>query len=306
MTMPRSGFTGFPRFDGALKAWLAALLLIAAVAHAESQVLYEKQSLFGLVIVTQEPDGLRTLRFERGGARQSVANPDDPSYLALPYARVALIGLALCREPQRMLVVGLGGGSLPRFLRKHYPDAAIDAVDIDPEVVHVSRQYFGFKDDARMRAHVADGRGFIERTTEPYDIIFLDAFGTSNVPAHMTTQEFLSAVRRAVRPDGVVVGNIWGRDHNALYDAMVRTYEHVFDEVTVVPVGASGNRIVLALPRKEDVTSRTLARRASAVSSSKGFPFDLGTGARNAPEHDREQIRSARVLSDKREAGAAQ
>lgn len=296
MTNSRSGSSWFSLYRSVWIAWL--LLSAAAAAQAEPQVLYEKQSPYSLVIVTEESDGLRTLRFERGGARQSVANPNDPSYLALPYARVALIGLALCREPQRMLVVGLGGGSLPRFLRKHYPDATIDAVDIDPEVVHVSREYFGFKEDARMRAHVDDGRGFIERTRTPYDIIFLDAFGTSNVPAHMTTQEFLSAVRRAVRPDGVVVGNIWSREHNRLYDAMVRTYEDVFDEVTVVPVGTSGNRILLALPRREALTTTDLAKRASAVSETKAFPFDLGAGARETPPADKEEIRRARVLRD--------
>ena len=278
---------------------LVALLLVAAGARSEQLVLYEKPSRYSHIIVTQEPDGLRTLRFERGGARQSVVKPDDPTYLALPYLRVALIGLALCEEPRRILVVGLGGGSLPRFLHQYYPRAAIDAVDIDPDVVHVSKQYFGFREDERLRAHVADGRAYIEQVATPYDLIFLDAFGATNVPAHMTTREFLGAVRRALRPDGVVVGNIWSGAYNVLYDAMVRTYQEVFDTVAILPVGGTGNRIVLALPRKEDLATEALARRASRLSASKQFHFDLGAGAAEPPAHEREAIRTGRVLHDR-------
>lgn len=278
--------------------FLLAGLLVATMACGEPVVLYEKPSRYSHIIVTQEDDGLRTLRFEPGGARQSVVKPDDPGYLALPYLRVALIGLALCAEPRRMLVVGLGGGSLPRFLRKYYPNAVIDAVDIDPDVVHVSRQYFGFREDNRLHAHVADGRGYIEQVRVPYDIIFLDAFGTSNVPAHMTTQEFLGVVRRALRPDGVVVGNIWNSAYNTLYDAMVRTYQEVFDTVTVLPVRGSGNRIVLALPRKEDLNTRDLAQRATRLSADRQFHFDLGEGAAEQPAQERDAIRGGRVLRD--------
>lgn len=303
--IPRTGFAWPSVLRRLAMTPLLALLLLAALARGEPVVLYEKPSLYSHIVVTEEADGLRTLRFGRGGARQSVVKPDDPGYLALPYARVALIGLALCEDPRRIMVVGLGGGTLPRFLRKHYPGATIDAVDIDPDVVHVSKEYFGFREDERMRAHVADGRGFIEQAHTPYDIIFLDAFGSANVPPHMTTQEFLGAVRRALRPDGVVVGNIWSGEHNPLYEAMARTYQEVFQTVMILPVAGTGNRILLALPRREDIETRELARRATRLSTGKGFHFDLGAGAAEQPAREREAIRDARVLRDQT-SGAGQ
>ncbi|HKA58197.1 MAG TPA: fused MFS/spermidine synthase, partial [Gemmatimonadales bacterium] len=234
------------------RALLLATLLVAATLAAPAggyeSVLYEKKSEYSTVVVTDEGDGLRALRFGRNGVRQSLVKPGDPEFLGLPYTRVALTGLGLCDAPRRMLVLGLGGGTLPAFLRRHYPDAEIDAVDIDPEVAFVAREYFGFREDARMRIHVADGRKFIESVRQPYDAIFLDAFGSDAVPPHLTTQEFLRAVRRAVSPGGVVIGNIWDRAYNRLYDSMVRTYREVFDELFVVAVADSGNRILLALP----------------------------------------------------------
>jgi spermidine synthase len=270
---------------------------LVVLVHADQVLVYEKASSFGTVLVTDE-NGLRVLRFERGGARQTVVKLGDPDHLELPYARVAMVSLALCDEPRRILVVGLGGGSLPMFLRKHYPTAEIDAVDIDPEVVYVAKRYFDFREDGRMRAHVGDGREFIERYRQPYDVIFLDAFSSDSVPAHLTTQEFLRAVRRAVKPGGVVVGNVWSRLSNPLYDSMVRTYQEVFDDLYVLEVPGAGNRILLALPRRQTLSRDELAARASRVSTAQQFRFDLGELAAQGFQHAREKNAEGRVLRD--------
>ena len=258
--------------------WISAVFLLAfaAPAVAGESVLYEKTSTFGTIVVVDEGDGTRALRFGRHGARQSAWRPDDPDHLVLPYTEVALTALALSADPRRILVVGLGGGTLPAFLHRHYPAAHIDAVDIDPEVVNVARKYFGFREDARLRAHVADGRKFIEEAREPYDLIFLDAFGTTAVPAHLTTREFLEAVRRATKPGGVVVGNLWFRQFNKLFDSMVLTYRKVFDDLAVLHVVGTGNRILIAVPRKNALERAEFARLARELSSARRFRFDMG------------------------------
>ena len=254
----------------------AGLLVLAVPAPAYESVLYEKQSAYSSIVVTDEGDGTRALRFGRNGVRQSLVKLGDPEYLGLAYTRVALAGLGLCDDVRRVLVVGLGGGTLPAFLRRHYPDAEIDAVDIDPEVAVAAKEYLGFREDARMRIHIADGRKFIEAVRQPYDVIFLDAFGPDAVPAHLTTQEFLRAVRRAVTPGGVVIGNIWDRGYNRLYDSMVRTYRDVFDDLYVVAVADSGNRILLALPRQQTLARGELARLVRGSDAARRFRYDMG------------------------------
>jgi spermidine synthase len=281
--------------------FFAVLLAFAALvipALADESVLYENASAYSTILVTEDGEGLRTLRFEKGGARQSVVKPGDPEYLALPYASVMLAGLALSEEPRRILVVGLGGGTLPMFLRKHYPDATIDAVDIDPDVVYVAKEFFGFHEDSRMKAHVDDGRQFIEKSRQPYDVIFLDAFGNDSVPEHLTTQEFLRAVRRAVKPGGGVVGNLWGPGYNRLYDSMVRTYQEVFDELFILDVRNAGNKILLALPRKQPLSRDELMLMASKVSTAKRFRIDLGDLVNYGFLHAREKNQRGRVLRD--------
>ena len=242
---------------------LTALAALSVAACAQT-VIYEKTSPYNTIIVTEDYNGLRTLLFERFGGRQSVVKPGDPDYLELAYAKTALAGLALCDGPRRVLVVGLGGGSLPMFLRKHYPAATIDVAEIDPGVVDVAKQLFGFQEDERTRAHVGDGRQFIENVRLPYDIIFLDAFGARSVPAHLTTQEFMLAVRRALAPSGVAVSNVWRPAANPLYDSMVRTHQGAFDELFILDVPGDVNNILLALPRRQPLNRRAGTNAAHA------------------------------------------
>ena len=185
------------------RAALFAAVAPCVLACAAQTVIYEKTSQHNAIVVTEDHNGLRTLLFERGGSRQSVVKPGDPDHLELPYARVALVGLALCEEPRRILVVGLGGGTLPTFLRKHYPSAAIDVAEIDPDVVDVAKKLFGFREDERMRAHVGDGRRFIENVPQPYyDIIYLDADHSYS----SVLRDATCAIRK-LNPDGLLIFN---------------------------------------------------------------------------------------------------
>ena len=285
---------------GAAARFFAVLALFAlfAAASAAEKVLYEKPSQYTNIIVTEDDLGQRVLRFERGGARQTIAKPGDPTFLGFAYTKVAFAGLALSQEPRRIMIVGLGGGTMPMFLRHYYPAAAIDVVDIDPDVVHVAKEYFGFREDASLRAHVGDGRKFVESAREPYDVVFLDAFGTRNVPPHLTTVEFMRAVRRSVRPTGVVVGNIWGRPVNPLYDSMVRTYQEVFDELYILDVPGTTNKILLALPRRQSLDRVQLAELARKLGADKGFKFDVGDIAEDQFSNAGRKGKAGRVLRD--------
>jgi len=275
-----------------------AILALHVVAAADQKVLYEKRSPYNTILVTEDDQGLRTLFFEKGGVRQSVVKVGDPDHIELPYARAMPVALALVDHPQRILVVGLGGGTIPSFLHKHYPQTTIDAVDIDPHVVAVAKKYFAFREDSTMRAEVGDGRRFIEDCRKPYDIIFLDAFGSESIPYHLATREFLLAVRRALTPRGVAVGNVWGRSSNPLYDSMVRTYQDVFDELKILDVRGAGNQILIALPRKRPIRREQLSQRATAISRENNFRFDMGEIVRYGLRSAGETNSRGRVLTD--------
>jgi spermidine synthase len=260
----------------ALHFTLAWALLFCAVAAGAERLLLVKKSPYNNILVSEDDRGLRILRFEPGGARQSVVKPGDPEHLELPYTRVIPVAFAFVEKPKNVLVVGLGGGTIPAFVRRHFPQANIDAVDIDPGVVEVARSHFGFREDAKLRAHVEDGRRFIERSERRYDIIFLDAFGADSVPYSLATREFLDSVRRTLAPRGAVIGNLWSSDYNPIYDSMLRTYRAVYDEVSIVDVPGGGNKILVALPWKAAFSTEELVRRSGQLNRRLSLQSDLG------------------------------
>lgn len=269
------------KFSLLLQLLLAWTLLALQSSHAAERLLLEKPAMFGSVYVTEDNDGLRTLRFARYGARQSVVKVGDPQHLELAYARVLPLGFAFVAEPKAALVIGVGGGTIPSFLRAVSPAMKIDAVDIDPVVVEVAKSHFGFREDDSLKAHVADGRAFVEATKQRYDFVFLDGFGQDSVPKHLTTREFLTAVKNVLTPGGIVLGNVWGRDVNRQYDSMIRTYRNVFREIYIVDVLGSGNKIVIATPSRFASSHRELVRRAHAVTERMRLKSDLGEVAEN-------------------------
>ncbi len=284
---------------------LLAAIGTAFLAGDRQRELCQRTSKYNTIFVTEDSQGLRTLRFERNGARQSVVKLGDPDHLELPYTRAILSGFIFCQQPRRVLIVGLGGGTIPMFLRKHWPDLTIDVVEIDGGVFDVAKQYFGFREDPKMHVFIDDGRRFIANCRDPYDLIFLDAFDRDSVPYQLTTREFLRLTRRAITPGGALVGNIWDRGSNRLHDAMVRTYQDVFDDVYLFPVPYVGNEILVALPRQARLSSDQLARRAADLSRQRKFPFDLGTLVGNSFQHLMEKDPLAQVLEDGREPAAA-
>jgi spermidine synthase len=285
-------------FLACIFAAIPAAVLPFSCALAQEKVIVERSSQFNKsVVVTEDESGLRTLRFGRDGVRQSVVNPKDPGHLELAYLRAAPLALVLVPSPRSTLVIGLGGGSLPMFLRHKFPDMAIDAVDIDPVVVELAKSHLNFREDGSMRAHVADGRAFIEKSVRRYDLVFLDAYSGDEVPYSLATREFLDAVKRVLSPGGAVISNIWGRRDNALYDSMLRTYQAVFDEVSLVQVQRANNVLVLATPWKPGLTRQEAHRRAAEVVRRHSLRDDLAAIVERGFRQEQPSPRS-RVLID--------
>jgi len=243
---------------------------------AKEDLLYECQTLSGLTQVTQDVDGIRTLRFGKQGTRQSVVKVGDLDYLGLPYARSAMIGLAFTEQLNRILVLGVGAGNIPMFLRKHYSNTQIDVIDIDPQIIALAKQYFNLLEDDLLQAHAQDGRAFIENVQKPYDLIFLDAYTAAGIPKHLATQEFLLSLKKALKPSGAIIANMWSTPKvNPLYRSMLRTYQEVFHEVYTLRVPKAGNKIVIALPKLKGLSLKRISERTQEIGARKLFPFDL-------------------------------
>jgi spermidine synthase len=263
------------------------------------KVLVTRHSAFQAIRLTENADGMRTLRFGADGPSQSIVKVGDPRHLELPYARLLPACLAFAPDPRRVLIVGLGGGSLPRFLHSHFPEMMIDVVELDPEVVALAREYCGFEEDARLRVHVDDGRDFIESSGgNGYDVIVLDSFDTDAIPRHLTTLEFGGAVRSALGPEGIAIANIWGRATNPQYASMLVTYRAAFENVYILDVPMPGTKLFAALQRPQEMTREALIRTAREISRVHGFGYDLGSEIAGFRNSALETVRGGSVLRD--------
>jgi spermidine synthase len=270
-------------------ALIAAILLAAcapftapsmglAQAQTYPRDIYVGKGMFGDIIVYDDWQGFRTLEFKRGAARHSLVKPGDPLHIEFEYARIVTLTPALARKPLgRVLILGLGGGTLPMFFRTAYPQARIDVAEIDPAVVSVAERYFGFKQDANLQVLVGDGRAIVERAPRAeYDVVILDAYGENDTaPRHLLTVEFLRAVRAITRPDGVVVSNIWGPNLNSRYYDSMATHAAAFDEIFALYSLSNVNVVAFALPRKEGVTQARMQAHAREFSTLPAYRHDL-------------------------------
>jgi spermidine synthase len=190
--------------------------------------------------------------------------------MVFPYAKMMMMGLLMVPEPERILVVGLGGGTLPVALSELYPDTQIDAIEIDPAVKMVAETYFGFRENDHLSVILQDARVFTKRALmreTRYDLIMLDAFNGDYIPEHLLTREYLEETRGLLSENGVVAANTFAISR--LYDHESTTYREVFGTFYNVRSRVSANRVILAsngeLPDRETLAERgrTLGPRLS-------------------------------------------
>ncbi len=256
------------------RAWVGVLLpsVLMSAAPAEQRLIHYEKSLYRDLFIYQDAD-IRCLCFTRQCVigRQSCQDLTQPRRLVFEYTQLMLGALYLQPQPRSILIIGLGGGTLPRALQQLLPQADIDVVEIDPAVVRVARQYFGFAPDSRLQVIEQDGRVYVRRALhagKSYQLIMLDAYEHQYIPEHMLTEQFLAEVRALLQPAGIVAANTFSASR--LYDNESVTYRRVFGEFYNLK---GGNRVILgangALP-SIDVARRN-SRAFEATFEDLGF-----------------------------------
>lgn len=216
----------------------------------------------------------RSLHFGND-TRQSSMWLHHPALLVLAYTRAMLSALLFVEQPRQVLLVGLGGGSLVRFLRHHYPDCRIDSLEPRAEVIHVARHYFELPADPRHQVFLRDGMGFLRQsagTGPSYDLVLVDAFDAHGVVTEVASEGFLSAVHARLARHGVLAVNL-ARPQRETYRAALRALRQRFPRRTLrLPVAGKGNEIVLAFrDAPPGLPVRELELRARALQERLGL-----------------------------------
>ncbi len=242
------------------------LLLCGLMAVTQTliaaEVIHEEKSLYRDINVVQTGNR-RCLIFNvhRGDRNQTCLDVSNRDELIFSYTKMSFAGLLLTPQPKKILIAGLGGGTLPLAFNDLFPDAQIDVVEVDQAVVNVAKEFFFFEEDANMSVAVNDARVFVKRAGilgEKYDYIILDAFGGDYIPEHLLTQEFLEEVKQIMTKDAVLVANTFSTSR--FYDHESVTYQRVFGEFFNFKLPASGNRMIITqldpLPPRGNLITR--------------------------------------------------
>jgi spermidine synthase len=225
---------------------LSCILLTMSLANAK--VIHQERSLYRNILV-EDNDDLRCLKFnvKSNKTQQSCYLKSQPLQLVFNYTKLLMASLLVNPEPKRILIIGLGGGTMSNTLAALYPESEIDNVEIDPAVIKVAREYFEFVENKKIKTYTQDGRIFIKRALmkkHTYDWIILDAFNGDYIPEHLMTKEFLTEAKTLLTDNGVLSANTFSL--SKLYAHESATYKSVFGHFYQVANKKNSNRIILA------------------------------------------------------------
>lgn len=140
---------------------------------------------------------------------------EKPHELLVPYTRFMFTSYLFKPKPEKVLIVGLGGGSMIHFLTHYDPQVKVDVVEIDPAVVKIAEKYFGVKNGGNVNIITKDAFEHLKNTDARYDVIYMDAFlkpsadtDTSGVPLRLKTIQFYKDVQKKLTPTGLVAFNV--------------------------------------------------------------------------------------------------
>ena len=221
-------------------------------------------------------DGLnRSLHFGNA-VRQSAMDLSRPDYLVLAYTRAMASTLLFKPDPNRTLLIGLGGGSLARFILRHFPNCTVDAVERRELVTKLAHDYFLLPDDQRLRVHIADGFEFVRHlaSTSPghYDLILIDAYTDRGMDDNMNESSFLHACRALLTENGLMAINLWGRTQPGYNDSR-RAIQKCFGvKPMLLPAEGTTNVIAMALRRgAHDCALKTVETHAKTLEGKTGL-----------------------------------
>ncbi len=204
---------------------------------------------------------------------QSVMRIDQPDRLDLRYTQKMMGFLLFHPEPETLLMLGLGGGSLAKYCYRRLPEARISVIEIDPDVIALRRHFSVPDDDARFRVIRGDGFNYLDELREAVDVLLVDAFDVDGLAQSVSGGAFLHTAHAHLADDGILVMNLTGE--RSRYATLIDEAATIFEEQTLlVPVRNDGNFILFAFKdRLLEPDWPRLRSRAKKLRRSLGLDF---------------------------------
>ncbi len=224
-------------------------------------VIFEHESFYHHIEVSEQTTGKVTRRVLQLDSTMEGGMDANTGDLILPYQEYWK--LALLREPAKVssaLFIGAGAFGMPENVSRDFPEAGVDVVEIDPQVIEVGRKFFKLDEFPRVNAHAGDARRFLlQNGGKKWDLIFGDAYnGIRQIPPHLATREFYQQIADHLEPKGVFIMNLIAAitgPKSELTSGMLATVRNVFPHVEVFSVGYRRDETqnVILMASREDL-----------------------------------------------------
>lgn len=188
-------------------------------------------------------------------ATQSLMYLDNPDELVSDYTKFYDLAFHYKPDAERILMLGGGGYSVPKYILSEHKNVSLDVVELDPGVTEAARKYFALRDSPKMTIYHEDARTFLNRLarnkSEQYDAILMDTFSSAIViPFQLTTIEAGRLLRSILKPDGVLIVNIISSVYgpkSGVFHGLYKAFGNSFDTMMIFPVNASEAKYSRAL-----------------------------------------------------------
>ncbi|HKJ63865.1 MAG TPA: fused MFS/spermidine synthase, partial [Desulfopila sp.] len=214
------------------------------MTEPEKNLLYSYREKNSMEVVDEGK--YRSLYFQ-GDVVQSRMCLKDPGRLVLRYTQYMMAAALLARpRPSRVLLIGIGAGSLLQFFERFLPSCHIDAVDYSENIIRVARGYFLLPENDCIRIHCDDGLHYLKNLAHErlFDLILVDAFTDTGMARTVYSSEFFKTTRSRLTPDGVICSNLWS-GNQAVYKSVRKAMTKHFAGSLFIPVRKRENRIAL-------------------------------------------------------------
>ncbi len=220
-----------------------------------------------------EVDGVRCLHLGSVTV-QSAMRVKDPNALELTYSRGMMCFLLFNTSVKHVLSIGLGGGSVPKYLHAYCPEIVSTVVEINPQIINVARSHFYLPDnDERLNVIEGDGLKYLPDHIASADILLIDAFDQFGIPPDFCTQMFFDNCSEALSDSGILVINLWGSDKK--FDVYLQRIEQSFNQqVVILPTGKPGNIVVFGFKKLPiDLRIASLRTKAKELQTTHKIEF---------------------------------
>jgi spermidine synthase len=204
---------------------------------------------------------------------QSAMHLEHPHKLSLAYTRKMMAFLLFNRAPARILLLGLGGGSLAKFCYRRLPRAAVTAVEVNRHVIALREAFRIPPDDDRFRVIRADGAAYVARLERSKDVILADACDRVGIAPELDTLAFYRDAHRCLSREGVFVTNLCG-DMDDCAGHIDKIRDVFGDGLMTLQVRPDGNIIVFAF-KEHSPQIDWEQMKATAVELKRRFGLDF-------------------------------